>query len=155
MADALATVISKGESMVCSSCCPISRYFACLSHDKLPFCPQLHFKNTSKLLLCTLILLISLRCRAQTAQRGNKTKAKPQRPWLWEEEWLENSPCRPQAGGDAAGGVCCLTSCSSSTGSGGVPARNEFHGSEMLLIRQESFASESFPWGSYSGAIYS
>lgn len=50
-ADALVTKVSKGKGKVFSSHCPLSRYFACLSHGKLPFCPRLCLKNTSKLLL--------------------------------------------------------------------------------------------------------
>lgn len=87
----------------------------------------------------------------QSAQKVNKSKAKPQRSG----DCLENSPCPPQAGGDAVGGDArCLTGCSTSSGSAGVPVRSELQNSEML-IRQQSLASEPFPWGSYSGAIYS
>lgn len=42
-----------------------------------------------------------------------------------------------------------LTGCSTSSGSGGVPVRNELQNFEML-IRQWSLASEPFPWGSCS-----
>lgn len=91
----------------------------------------------------------------QSAQKGNKSKAKPQGSGLWIGDCLENSPCPPWADGDAVGGnACCLTGCSASSGSGGGPARNELQNFEML-IRQRSLASEPFPWGSYSGAIYS
>jgi len=55
---------------------------------------------------------------------------------------------------------CCWRRCtlpdtlSISSASGGGPARNELQNFEML-IRQRSLASEPFPWGSYSGALYS
>lgn len=50
-ADALVTKVSKGKGKVFSSLCPLPRYFAWLSHEKLPFCSCLCLKNTSKLLL--------------------------------------------------------------------------------------------------------
>lgn len=124
---------------MCSSCCLLSRYFAYLTHDKVPFWPHLYLKNTSKLVryapgFCWFPWL----CRAWTVS-------------LKREQ--EQSKATPQAG-DAVGDARCLTGCSASSGSGGVPARNTFRNFEML-ISQRSLASEPFPWGSYSGAIYS
>lgn len=44
-ADALVTEVSKGKGKVFSSRCPLPRYFAWLSHEKLPFCPRLCLKS--------------------------------------------------------------------------------------------------------------
>lgn len=50
-ADALVTEVSQGKGKVFSSHCPLWRYFAWLSHEKLPLCPRLFLTNTCKLLL--------------------------------------------------------------------------------------------------------
>lgn len=81
-----------------------------------------------------------------------KSKAKLQRSRLWEGDWTA-------APAQHSGCWCCWRCVLPDKlfhrlGSDGVPARNELRNFEML-IRQQSLASEPFPRGSYSEAIYS
>lgn len=96
-ADVLVTKVSKGKGKVFSSHCPLSRYFACLSHGKLPFCPRLCLKNTSKLLLrwaarfwwlCSVGHRRSAQYRPEEQSKATEVRAVGR--------GLDNSPCPVQ-----------------------------------------------------------
>lgn len=147
-ADALVTEVSKGKGKVFSSHCPLWRYFAWLSHEKLPLCPRLFLTNTCKLLLRWALDSAGCGMLGTNSQPSRDPKSKARavgRGWT-------AAPAHQQV--LMLLEVCAAWQAFSSSGSGGVPARNELWNFEML-IRQQSLASEPFPRGSYSAAIYS
>lgn len=99
-------------------------------------------------------ILVVVQRRAQTVSPVQARRAKQSHRGQGCGKGTGQQPLPSAAGAEALGDVCCLTSCSTSSGSAGVPVRNELQNFEML-ISQQSLASEPFPWGSYFGAIYS
>lgn len=151
IADALVTKVSKGKGKVFLSRCPLPRYFAWLSHGKLPCCPRLCLKNTSR----TFLGWAPGFCWLENAGHRRSAQWKPKEQSKAAEvravgRGLDSSLCPAQQV------LMLLEMCAAwqAVPPACIPARNELRNFEML-IRQQSLTSEPFPRGSYSGAIYS